>query len=40
MYEKCFSPKNLLEGRWECHTASIKAIQFQVPNMQAASAEI
>jgi len=38
--EKCFSPKPLLERRWECHTASIKSIQFQVPNFEAAPAEI
>ena len=38
--EKCFPPKPLLERRWECHTGNIKSIQFQVPNFQAAPAEI
>jgi hypothetical protein len=38
--EKYFSPKPLLERRWECHTANVKSIQFQVPNFQAAPAEV
>jgi hypothetical protein len=38
--EKYLSPKPLLERGWECHTANIKTIQFEVPNFQAAPAEI